>query len=150
VSSRTRGTGHSSKISVCRTAKYERFSTPRPAVQGGVRQRDGASGGARYRAGSDDRLTQLPEQLARFTEYLDSVVAQVRVAGDLDAAGAEVEDAHREALAKVAEAERRTAAERARREAESQAAEADTQHADTDAAEDAITETGSAAPYFTC
>ena len=105
---------------------------------------------AHQHAGSDDRLTQLPEQLARFTEYLDSVVAQVRVAGDLDAAGAEVEDAHREALAKVAEAERRTAAERARREAESQAAEADTQHADTDAAEDAITETGSAAPYFTC
>ena len=95
------------------------------------------------RATLEERLTELPQRLAGFIEYLNGVVTEVHTAGDLDAAGAEVEDAHREALTKVAEADHRAAAaERARREAEARAADAETQRAEADAAaEDAIAET---------
>lgn len=58
----------------------------------------------------EQQLEQLPEKVGELREYLDSVLAGVRAAGDVEAAGAEVEDAHRDALAKVTEADRRTAA----------------------------------------
>ena len=62
------------------------------------------------RATLDQRLAELPERFADLRHYLDGVVADIRDAGDIEAAGAEVEDAHRDALAKITEAERRTAA----------------------------------------
>ena len=95
------------------------------------------------RATLDERLLQLPAQLTEFREYLDAVVVDVRTASDLDAAGAEVEGAHREDLARIAEAEHQaSAAARGRREAEIRAADAETQRAEADAAaEDAVAET---------
>jgi len=94
------------------------------------------------RATLEQRLMAIPEALTQFAELLNGVVAELRTAGDLEAAGAEVEDARREALAQVSEAERRaSAAERARREAEARAAATETERAEADAvAEAAIAE----------
>ena len=94
------------------------------------------------RATLEERLAAIPEALTPFAELLNRAVAELRTAGDLEAAGAEVEDARREALAQVAEAERRaSAADRARREAEARAAAAETERAEADAvAEAAIAE----------
>lgn len=62
------------------------------------------------RATLEQQLQQLPQKFGELREYLDSVMAGVRAAGDVEAAGAEVEDAHRDALTKITEADRRTAA----------------------------------------
>ncbi|WP_200865864.1 coiled-coil domain-containing protein [Mycobacteroides abscessus] len=85
------------------------------------------------RANLEQQLAELPERLGALRQYFDGVVAAVREAGDVEAAGAEVEDAHRDALSKVTEADRRTsAAERAARRAEERAdgAERDRDEAD--------------------
>lgn len=86
----------------------------------------------------EERLTQLPGQLVRLVDFLGEVVTEVQSAGDLSAAGAEVQDAHREALAKVSEAEARSgAAERAQREAQARADAAEIEKAEADAAAEA-------------
>lgn len=94
------------------------------------------------RATLDQRLAELPERFADLRQYLDGVVSDLRAAGDIEAAGAEVEDAHRDALTKVTDAERRVAvAERAARAANDRAnaAERDREEADL-IAEDARNE----------
>lgn len=94
------------------------------------------------RATLDQRLAELPTRFADLCHYLDGVVAVIRDAGDIEAAGAEVEDAHRDALTKITEAEgRAVAAERAARAAgeRADAAERDREEADL-LAEDASTE----------
>lgn len=94
------------------------------------------------RATLEQRLAELPAQVAGLREFLDAVLEGVRAAGDVEAAGAEVEDAHREALSKITEAERRAAgAERAARLAEERAAVAERDRAEADAvAEEALAE----------
>lgn len=89
----------------------------------------------------EERVRQLPEQLAELMEFLGGIVSEVHAASDLAAAGAEVQDAHREALARVAEADARAGvAERAQREAEARAATAELERADADAAAEAAIE----------
>ncbi|HRD10264.1 MAG TPA: phosphoenolpyruvate-utilizing N-terminal domain-containing protein, partial [Mycobacterium sp.] len=74
------------------------------------------------RATLEQRLSELPGRFEDLRRYLDGVVLDIRAAGDVEAAGSEVEDAHREALTKVTEAERRAAAaERTARNAEAAA-----------------------------
>ena len=74
------------------------------------------------RATLEQRLSELPGRFEDLRQYLDGVVLDLRAAGDVEAAGSEVEDAHREALTKVTEAERRAAAaERTARSAEAAA-----------------------------
>jgi DNA repair exonuclease SbcCD ATPase subunit len=94
------------------------------------------------RATLEQRLAQLPEKVAEIREYLDAVVAGVQAAGDVEAAGAEVEDAHRDALTKITEADRRTAAaERTARLAGERADAAEQERAEADAlVEDAMAE----------
>ncbi len=94
------------------------------------------------RATLEQRLEQLPEKFGELREYLDSLLAGIREAGDVEAAGAEVEDAHRDALTKVTEADRRTAAaERNARLAEERAADAERDRQEADAlVEDAMSE----------
>ena len=58
------------------------------------------------RATLEQRLSELPGRFEDLRQYLDGVVLDLRAAGDVEAAGSEVEDAHREALTKVTEAER--------------------------------------------
>lgn len=90
------------------------------------------------RATLEQQLRDFPVKLREFGDYMDSIAATIRTAGDVEAAGAEVEDAHREALAKITEADRRTAAaERAARLAEqrSDTAERERQEADAVAEE---------------
>jgi len=87
------------------------------------------------RASLEQRLTELPIRLSEVQDFLSRLVAEVRAAGDVEAAGAEVEDAHRDALAKVNEAERRAvAAQRATRSAEQRAAVAAREREEADAA----------------
>lgn len=86
----------------------------------------------------EERVGQLPGQLAELMEFLGDIVTEMHAASDLAAAGAEVQDAHREALARVAEADARAgSAERAQREAEARAATAELERADADAAAEA-------------
>lgn len=95
------------------------------------------------RATLEQHLAELPGKLTEQRRYLDALVEALRAASDLEAAGAEVEDAHRDALAKVVDAERRVAeAERIARAATARAetAESDRDEADTLAA-DALAET---------
>ncbi|WAJ47959.1 hypothetical protein OK015_28830 (plasmid) [Mycobacterium sp. Aquia_216] len=94
------------------------------------------------RATLEQRLVELPEQVATLRGYLDDVVLHLRAAGDVEAAGAEVEDAHRDALTKVTEAERRSsAAERAARLADERAQIAQRERDEADAlAEETIAE----------
>lgn len=74
------------------------------------------------RATLEQRLADFPVKLTEFRDYVDAAIATIRQAGDIDAAGVEVEDAHRDAMAKVTEVERRaSAAERAARLAEDRA-----------------------------
>jgi hypothetical protein len=56
------------------------------------------------RATLEERLATIPERLTQFAELLNGAVAELRTAGDLEAAGAEVEDARQEAQAQVSEA----------------------------------------------
>jgi len=95
------------------------------------------------RATLEQQLAELPAKVGELREVLDDVMAGIRAAGDVEAAGAEVEDAHREALTKVTEAERRaSAAERAARLAEERAVVAEREREEADAlAEEAIAET---------
>ena len=95
------------------------------------------------RATLDQRLAELPGRVAELRQYFDDVVAEIRTAGDLEAAGAEVEDAHRDALSRITEAERRAAAaERAARLAEERAQQAERDREETDQlAEEAAAET---------
>lgn len=90
----------------------------------------------------EQHLADLPGQVRVMCAALDAIVAAVAQASDLEAAGLEVEDAHREALAKVAEADRRTsAAERSAREAEQRAAASDRDRREAEElAEDALAE----------
>lgn len=94
------------------------------------------------RATLEQRLELLPEKFAELREYLDSLVVGMREAGDVEAAGAEVEDAHRDALTKITEADRRTAAaERNARLADERAADAERDRQEADAlVEDAMSE----------
>ena len=92
------------------------------------------------RATLDQRLAELPGKFDELRSYLDGLVATVAAAGDIEAAGAEVEDAHRDALARVTEAEgRASAAERSARVADGRAeqAERDREEADILAEESA-------------
>lgn len=94
------------------------------------------------RASLEQQLAELPSKMSEFRDYMDKLLGAVQAAGDTEAAGAEVADAHREALAKVTEAERQQAtAERAARLAEERArvAERDRDEADA-AAEEALAE----------
>jgi hypothetical protein len=95
------------------------------------------------RATLEQRLAELPTKFGELREFLDDALAGIRAAGDVEAAGAEVEDAHREALTKVTEADRRAAAaERAGRLAEERAAVAEREREEADAlAEEAMAET---------
>ena len=95
------------------------------------------------RATLEQRLVELPGRVADLRQYLDAVVLDLRAAGDVEAAGSEVEDAHREALAKVTEAERRAAAaERAARSAQATAQAAQEERDEADAlTEEAAAET---------
>ena len=126
-----------------RANAWHRRRGERATAVGGAESAASSAPVSMARATLEQRLADLPEALSRFTEYLSGVVAEVRTAGDMEAAGAEVEDAHREALAKVADADRRaSAADRARRDAEARSAAAETERAEADAAaEDAIAET---------
>lgn len=94
------------------------------------------------RATLDQRLAEMPRRLEDFQSYLGAVVADIRDAGDIEAAGAEVQDAHREALTKINEAERRsTAAERTARAATERAEQAERDREEADLlAEDAVAE----------
>lgn len=91
----------------------------------------------------EQRLAELPGVIDGVRRHLDAVVAAVGQAGDLEAAGAEVDDAHRAALAAVAEAEgRAAAAERAARHAHTRAVEAERDREEADAVtQDALAET---------
>ncbi len=103
------------------------------------------------RATLEDRLNRLPGLISEVREYMDGVLDELRAASDLEAAGAEVEDARREALAQTAAAEQRaSAAERARREAEMRANEAAAQRDEADsAAEELVTELARQKSEFT-
>ena len=94
------------------------------------------------RATLEQRLSELPERIADLHQYFDGIVIGIRAAGDVEAAGSEVEDAHRDALTKVTEAERRaTAAERAARSANENAQAAQQEREEADAlAEEAMAE----------
>jgi chromosome segregation ATPase len=98
----------------------------------------------------EQRLAQLPGQIAAFTKYLGDMLADIHAAGDTEAAAAEVQDAHRQAQAAISQAEHRAAlAERAARQAQAQAAAAQTQREQADAvAEDALTQTEHARKDF--
>ena len=86
------------------------------------------------RATLEQRLSELPGRFEDLRQYLDGVVLDLRAAGDVEAAGSEVEDAHREALTKVTEAERRAAAaERTARSAEAAAKAAQEEREEADA-----------------
>lgn len=86
------------------------------------------------RASLEQRLGEFPGKLGEFRDFLDAAIATIREAGDIEAAGAEVEDAHRDALATVAEAERRAStAERAARLAEERSGVADRERQEADA-----------------
>ncbi|MBU8841232.1 hypothetical protein [Mycolicibacterium goodii] len=94
------------------------------------------------RAILDQRLSELPDRIAEMQRYFDGVLTAIRDAGDIDAAGAEVEEAHRDALTKVTEAEGRAAvAERTARQAIDRAAAAERDRDESDAvAEEALAE----------
>lgn len=87
-------------------------------------------------------LAAFPDRVADLRTYLDTIVTTISDAGDLEAAGLEVEDAHREALTKITEAERRAnVAERGTRLAEERAADAQRERQDAEAiADDALAE----------
>ena len=86
------------------------------------------------RATLDQRLAELPGRVADLRQYLDAVVLDLRAAGDIEAAGSEVEDAHREAQTKETAAEgRAAAAERAARSAHAIAQAAQQDRAEADA-----------------
>lgn len=95
------------------------------------------------RATLDQRLAELPGQLAEHRQYLDDIVATIKSAGDIEAAGAEVADAHRDALTKITEADQRAATvERDARLAKDRAAQAERDREEADAvAEEATAET---------
>lgn len=87
------------------------------------------------RASLEQQLAELPSKVSEFRDYMDKVLGAMQAAGDAEAAGAEVADAHREALAKVNEAERQQArAERAARVAEDRAVAAEREREEADAA----------------
>lgn len=92
------------------------------------------------RASLEQRLERFPEQIEQLRSFLDGALAELRTAGDVEAAAAEVADAHREALAKITAAEQQLAdAERARRTAQQHAVEAEALRAEADAAAEAAT-----------
>lgn len=95
------------------------------------------------RATLEQQLAEFPSKLGEFRDFVDGVVSTMRTAGDVEAAGAEVEDAHREALTRVTEAERRaSAAERAARLAEELAGTAQRDRREAEAVtEEALAET---------
>lgn len=85
------------------------------------------------RATLEQRLAELPGRFADLRSYLDEVVSGIRDAGDIEAAGAEVEDAHRDALSKITDAERRAAsAERAARLADERTEQANRDREEAD------------------
>jgi chromosome segregation ATPase len=119
------------------------FKARRRLQRGGVTTVEDADAGAPVsmaRATLEHHLSEFPDKLADLRGYLDAVLAAIKAAGDVEAAGAEVEDAHRDALAKITEAERRAAAaERATRLAEDRASTAEREREEADAvAEEAI------------
>ncbi len=69
----------------------------------------------------EERVAQLPEKLGELGDLLDKLAVDVRTAGDVQAAGAEDDDVHREAPPKVTEVDRGAAAHRAQRLAEERA-----------------------------
>lgn len=87
------------------------------------------------RATLEERLNRLPGLIGEVRDYMDGVLDELRAASDLEAAGAEVEDVRREALAQTTAAEQRaSSAERARREAEARVDEATAQREEADSA----------------
>uniref|UniRef100_UPI003F583635 hypothetical protein n=1 Tax=Mycolicibacterium obuense TaxID=1807 RepID=UPI003F583635 len=120
--------------------KARRAQTPSADARPDAEQADAPVSMAR--ATLEQRLDELPQRVSEFRQYFDDVLAGIRAAGDVEAAGAEVEDAHRDALAKVNEAERRaSAAERSARAADDRAAQARQEREEADAlAEEALTE----------
>lgn len=86
------------------------------------------------RATLDQRLMELPGRFEEMRSFLGDLARAMAEAGDIEAAGAEVEDAHRDALAKITEAERRAAnAERAARAEAARAEQAEQDRAEADA-----------------
>jgi chromosome segregation ATPase len=117
----------------------------RRAGHGGVTTQDDpgiAAPVSLARATLDQRLADLPTKIADLRQYLDELAVTIRAAGDIEAAGAEVEDAHRDALTKITEAERRAAAaERAGRLADERAERATRDREEADLlADEAATE----------
>lgn len=112
------------------------FKARRAHPQGGVTTQDDPGTSAPVsmaRATLDQRLSELPGRLDDMRSYLGELAVVMQVAGDLEAAGAEVEDAHRDALSKVTDAERRAAtAERAARTAEARAEQAERDREEAD------------------
>jgi hypothetical protein len=102
------------------------------------------------RAALEQRLTQLPGQITTFTNHLGAILADITAAADMEAAGAEIQDAHRQAQTKIADAEHRAVlAERAARQAQMHAAAAQTQRDQADAvAQDALAQTEQARKAF--
>lgn len=96
---------------------------------------DAANPVSMAKATLEQQLAEFPARLTEFRDYLDRISGSFATAGDVEAAAAEVDEAHREALAQVAEAERlRVSAERQRRAAEERAATAERERAEADAA----------------
>lgn len=76
-----------------------------------------ASGVSLARATLEQRLDELPEKVADLRVYLDDLVVQLRAAGDVEAAGAELDQARRDANAAQLEAASAQAAQQAADEA---------------------------------
>lgn len=85
------------------------------------------------RATLDQRLIELPGRFEEMRSFLGDLARAMAEAGDIEAAGAEVEDAHRDALTKITEADRRAAtAERAARVDAARAEQAEQDRAEAD------------------
>ncbi|MFW0154390.1 hypothetical protein ACNUDN_32025 (plasmid) [Mycobacterium sp. smrl_JER01] len=121
--------------------KARRANTPTADARPGAEQAADAPV-SMARATLEQRLDELPQRVSEFRQYFDDLLAGIRAAGDVEAAGAEVEDAHRDALAKITEAERRAStAERSARAADERAAQARQEREEADAlAEEALAE----------
>lgn len=125
------------------TAWRARRAVPQPTSPGERAEQAVAAPVSLARAGLEQHLQQLPDRIEGLQQFLTALLADVRVAGDVEAAGAEVADAHRDALAKITAAEQQIAdAERARRAAEQRVTEAEALRSEADAAaEAAVAET---------
>jgi chromosome segregation ATPase len=117
----------------------------RQAQRSGVAVQEDAVGApvSIARATLEQHLAELPAKVEELRGFFDGLLADIRAAGDLEAAAAEVQDAHRDAITQVNAAEGRAdAAQRAARLAEQRAGVAEREREEADAiAEEAIAET---------